>query len=948
LWTLADGTLAHEHKHTHQNLARASFRLLDSPFLVTGRFPGLTRQQIEDEIAQGVIDEDECVDVDDFAPFHDWDTATNWNSHFFEAKTGDRLTVPAEIGLAGCNHIRFDTRTNAAERAQMLYTMAKDDYRAGHYKSAFRILGRMMHLLEDMTSPAHVHDDPHAGTVYGDDPPSCGVDNDGFERWGYCEDGASSPAYTRICEYFYDSNQRNGMVFQNCSSAPATECLADFNSDGHFESYGVPPPGFQCRLWAALHILYDGRPVSVAVGSSDNPGSAFIRRVANVTYDFTTYTVHLVDRDNGDEEQPDSELQWMLRPNRQSDRLSQCTFFLDADDVGLCEARGGGWSIGGPHQEIGWSSGDLGFSTPQNWWIMPTHYFKGDGRTEGFAYIENKGGDGEDNFIPWRYGCTAQENAATRSPCSERGLGVRSKAMYQRLYGTVANNEDPFVVTPRTGKTLLRIYGDVLYPTAVAYGAGLIQAFVDDVAMAPTANAGGPYEGEACTPINFDGSESSDSNGTIVSYAWDFTNDGTFDTTSSAANYSFAYPSPFEGQARLRVTDNEGFTNEATADVVITPDVTAPVLTRATATPSQLWPPNHKMVPVTIDVSTAGACNDVCRITDVTSNEPGSEHGKGKKEPDWVVTGPLTVQLRAERSGGVTQRIYTVALSCVDAAGNQSTGSVLVTVPHDQRAASRKMDFNLDGWVDLLWHHQTTGQISAWLMKGPGSATGKHFDVKPCEADTNWKVVGSADFDQDGSPDLVWQNASNGRLRLWGTDNVRIVSEQPILPDISRDTGWKVKAVADFNQDGKPDLVWQHETQGRIAMWFMDGSAISSTSPFGPGRVADLEWKIVGSGDFDRDGWRDLVWQHQRDGRIAVWRMRGPTLVAAEQITPNRNLDWKIRGVGDIDGDDMPDLLWQHRVNGEVATWLMNGMALRGGVKVGKVPDTNWHIVGSR
>jgi PKD domain-containing protein len=680
---------AHEHKHTHQNLARASFRLLNSPDLVTGRFGTLTTQQIENEIAQGVIDEDECVAIDDFAPHHDWDTATNWNSHFFEAKTHVRLSTPLEVAPPGwgCNIIRINTRTTAAERAQMLYTMAKDDYRAGHYKSAFRILGRMMHLLEDMTSPAHVTDDPHGG------PTDCGGDNDPFERWGYCESKASSATHRRICEYFADSSQTNNVAFQNCGSPPANECVADFNSDGQFESYGVPPAGFQCRLWAGLHILYGGRPVSVKVGANENPGFAFIRQVANVTYDFTTYTVQLVDRENGDEAQPDSELQWMLRPGRKSDRLPQCTFFSDFDDEGLCEARAGGWSIGGPHQAIGWASGDLGLSTPQNWWIMPTFYFKGDGRTEGFAYLENKGGAAEDDFIPLRYGCTVEDNALERSPCSERGLGVRSKKMYQQLYGTVQNNEDPFLPISHTGKTLLRIYGDVLYPTAVAYGAGLIQAFVDDVTMAPTADAGGPYQGEACTAITFDASKSSDSNGTIVSYAWDFTDDGTFDATTPASHYPYAYPSPFNGQARLRVTDNDGFTRETTADVVITPDVTAPVITKITATPNQLWPPNRQMTPVTIDVSLAGGCAGTCRITGVTSSDLTKGRGTGKnggEEPDWVVTGPLTLRLRAERSGNVALRAYTVAITCVDSAGNTTTGNVVVAVPHDQRPSNRQ------------------------------------------------------------------------------------------------------------------------------------------------------------------------------------------------------------------------------------------------------------------
>lgn len=59
VWNPGGGTLAHEHKHTHHNLARASLRLLDSPFFKGGQFGHLTAQDIENEIAQGVIDEDE-------------------------------------------------------------------------------------------------------------------------------------------------------------------------------------------------------------------------------------------------------------------------------------------------------------------------------------------------------------------------------------------------------------------------------------------------------------------------------------------------------------------------------------------------------------------------------------------------------------------------------------------------------------------------------------------------------------------------------------------------------------------------------------------------------------------------------------------------------------------------------------------------------------------------
>jgi hypothetical protein len=63
-----------------------------------------------------------------------------------------------------------------------------------------------------------------------------------------------------------------------------------------------------------------------------------------------------------------------------------------------------------------------------------------------------------------------------------------------------------------------------------------------------------------------------------------------------------------------------------------------------------------------------------CRIIGVTGNEA----------PDWEVTGALTANLRAERSGAGAGRIYTLTIECRDATGNAARASALVTVPHDR------------------------------------------------------------------------------------------------------------------------------------------------------------------------------------------------------------------------------------------------------------------------
>lgn len=97
---------------------------------------------------------------------------------------------------------------------------------------------------------------------------------------------------------------------------------------------------------------------------------------------------------------------------------------------------------------------------------------------------------------------------------------------------------------------------------------------------------------------------------------------------------------------------------------------------------SQLWPPNGKMVPVSIQVGTSGGNGDdpVCSITNITSNEQPTH----PKEPDWIVTGPLALSVRAERAGFGPGRIYSVSVTCTDASTSVSNATT-ITVPHDQR-----------------------------------------------------------------------------------------------------------------------------------------------------------------------------------------------------------------------------------------------------------------------
>jgi hypothetical protein len=133
------------------------------------------------------------------------------------------------------------------------------------------------------------------------------------------------------------------------------------------------------------------------------------------------------------------------------------------------------------------------------------------------------------------------------------------------------------------------------------------------------------------------------------------------------------------------VTDSAGNVVSCASEIDVV-DTTKPVIASATANPATLWPPNHKMIDVAVRAQVTDLCSATSwKITHVTSSEPVNGHGDGNTQPDWMITGPHTLKLRAERAGPGHGRVYTITLQAKDAAGNVSASkTVTVTVPKSQ------------------------------------------------------------------------------------------------------------------------------------------------------------------------------------------------------------------------------------------------------------------------
>jgi endo-1,4-beta-xylanase len=130
--------------------------------------------------------------------------------------------------------------------------------------------------------------------------------------------------------------------------------------------------------------------------------------------------------------------------------------------------------------------------------------------------------------------------------------------------------------------------------------------------------------------------------------------------------------------------------NLGTATQNVTIVDTKPPTISVKLSPAVLWPPDHKLVPITASITVEDKCdpNPTVKLLSITSNEPDNGLGDGghgqRHQGGAIGTDDRTFLLRAERSGLGSGRVYTVIYEAKDASGNASTGQATVTVPKSQ------------------------------------------------------------------------------------------------------------------------------------------------------------------------------------------------------------------------------------------------------------------------
>jgi len=142
----------------------------------------------------------------------------------------------------------------------------------------------------------------------------------------------------------------------------------------------------------------------------------------------------------------------------------------------------------------------------------------------------------------------------------------------------------------------------------------------------------------------------------------------------------------FNGDGRLDLAVANQFVDSISVFLQPVLDTTPPTITVG-VNPKTLWPPNGKMVPITV----SGKITDTCSGVNANSAAYSVKDEYGEVQQTGAITlgagdsYSFTVLLQASRLGSDSDgRLYTIAVSASNNAGKIGSQASPVIVPHDQ------------------------------------------------------------------------------------------------------------------------------------------------------------------------------------------------------------------------------------------------------------------------
>lgn len=104
-----------------------------------------------------------------------------------------------------------------------------------------------------------------------------------------------------------------------------------------------------------------------------------------------------------------------------------------------------------------------------------------------------------------------------------------------------------------------------------------------------------------------------------------------------------------------------------------------------------------------------------------------------------------------------------------------------------------------------------------------------------------------------------------------------------------------VVGLADLNSDGWPDIIFQHQ-RGSLFVWYMRDNKILGTGGIpSDGTVVPISFQLFGTADFNHDGQMDVLFRNQYYGNVGMWYLRNQRIIGGASFR-GPVLGWKLVG----------------------------------------------------
>ena len=241
-------------------------------------------------------------------------------------------------------------------------------------------------------------------------------------------------------------------------------------------------------------------------------------------------------------------------------------------------------------------------------------------------------------------------------------------------------------------------------------------------------------------------------------------------------------------------------------------------------------------------------------------------------------------------------------------------------------------DYSGDGKTDLLWRNDRTGQVIIWRMNGTSLSSG--LAVKNMVGG-QWAVAGmrddhaAGDFNDDGIADLWWRDPATGKTIVWNLNAQGQVGSQIDTVPVVNDPSWEIAAIADFDNRGSPDILWSNDN-GKNTIWFMRGNRILEAIALP--KFAGTGFAIAGAADLNGDEWTDILVRSTLTGDVYEWILVNGVVQSQTFSFSEPDLDWTIQAVTERDSADEVQLYWKNTATGDTDGWILGDTSWEVGV----------------